>query len=83
MGVPPDEDIALEGLERVGRCKALSQTVWDFHLEVGEAAEAGERDSLLEGCGLPVQISAIWGEKYSSGPDYVVDSLPRLVSGVR
>jgi hypothetical protein len=83
MGVPPDEDIALEGLERVGRCKALSQTVWDFHLEVGEAAEAGERDSLLEGVACPSRSVQFGARKYSSGPDYVVDSLPRLVSGVR
>ena len=42
--MPPDEDIALEGLERAGRCKALSQTVWDFHIEVAETAEAEERE---------------------------------------
>ena len=81
--MPPDEDIALDGVERAGGARLYLRRLETLISKWEKLRKLeGERDSLLE----PVASrwdQRNWGEKCNSGPDYVVDSLSRSVPGAR
>jgi hypothetical protein len=84
MGVPPDEDIALEGLEREGGARLYLRRFGTFISKWQKLRKPKRpRQSLLEAVACPSESVQFGARNAILAPAYVVDTLSRLVSGPR